>query len=81
MTSFLRDPAVKKFDIIAIQEPWINAYANTTHHSLKDSHILIYPNPVEMKKDDGIKISAEKKTSKSSTRVDMIVWRSFDEET
>ncbi len=50
MTSFLRDSAIKKFDIIAIQKSWINAYANTTHHSLKNSHILIYSNSIEMKK-------------------------------
>ncbi len=51
MTSFLRDSAIKNFDIIAIQESWINAYANTTHHSLKDSHILIYSNSIEIEKD------------------------------
>jgi hypothetical protein len=50
MTSFLRDSAIKKFDIIAIQKSWINAYANTTHHFLKDNHILIYSNSIEMKK-------------------------------
>jgi hypothetical protein len=51
MTLFLRDSTIKKFDIIIIQESWINAYANTTHHSLKDNHILIYSNSIEMKKD------------------------------
>jgi hypothetical protein len=50
MTTFLRDSAVKKFDIIAIQESWINAYANITHHSLKDNHFLFYSDQVEMKK-------------------------------
>jgi hypothetical protein len=50
MTSFLRDSAIKRFDIIAVQKSWINAYANTTHHLLKDNHILIYSNSIEMKK-------------------------------
>ncbi len=50
MTSFLRDSTVKKFDIIAIQESWINVYANIIHHSLKDSHFLFYSNQIEMKK-------------------------------
>jgi hypothetical protein len=50
MTSFLRDSAVKKFDITAVQESWINAYTNITHHSLKDSHFLFYSKFIEMKK-------------------------------
>jgi hypothetical protein len=50
MTSFLRDSTIKKFDIIIIQKSWINAYANTTHHFLKNSHILIYSRSIEMKK-------------------------------
>ncbi len=50
MTSFLRDSTVKKFDIIAVQKSWINAYANITHHLLKDNHFLFYSNQIEMKK-------------------------------
>jgi hypothetical protein len=51
MTSFLRDSAIKNFDIIIIRKSWINIYANTTHHFLKNNHILIYSNSIEMKKD------------------------------
>jgi hypothetical protein len=51
MTSFLRNSAIKNFDIIIIQKSWIDVYANTTHHFLKDNHILIYSNSIEMKKD------------------------------
>jgi hypothetical protein len=50
MTSFLRDSAVKKFDIIAVQESWINAYTNITHHFLKNNHFLFYSDLIEMKK-------------------------------
>jgi hypothetical protein len=50
MTSFLRDSAIKKFDIIAVQKSWINAYANIIHHFLKDNHFLFYSNQIEMKK-------------------------------
>ncbi len=50
MTSFLRDSAIKKFDIIVIQESWINVYANIIHHFLKDNHFLFYSNQIEMKK-------------------------------
>jgi hypothetical protein len=50
MTSFLRDSAIKRFDIIVIQESWINVYANITHQFLKNNHFLFYSNSVEMKK-------------------------------
>jgi hypothetical protein len=50
MTSFLRDSMIKKFDIIIVQESWINAYTNITHHFLKDNHFLFYSNSTEMKK-------------------------------
>jgi hypothetical protein len=48
MTTFLRDSAIKKFDIIVIQKFWINVYANIIHHSLKDNHFLFYSNQIEM---------------------------------
>lgn len=51
MAACLRDPEVKRFDIIAIQKSWKNAYTDTTHHPLKDSHILVYFDPKEVKKD------------------------------
>lgn len=41
---------MKQFDIIAIQEPWLNAYTNTTHNPLKSSHNLIYSDPKQVKK-------------------------------
>ncbi len=50
MISFLRDSVIKKFDIIVVQESWINAYTNITHHSLKNNHFLFYSNSIEMKK-------------------------------
>jgi hypothetical protein len=50
MISFLRDFMIKKFDIIIVQESWINAYTNITHHLLKDSHFLFYSDSIEMKK-------------------------------
>jgi hypothetical protein len=50
MMFFLRDSTVKKFDIIVVQESWINVYANITHHFLKDSHFLLYSNQIEIKK-------------------------------
>ncbi len=50
MTLFLRDSTIKRFDIIAVQKSWINVYINTTHHFLKDNHILIYSTSIEMKK-------------------------------
>jgi hypothetical protein len=50
MTSFLRNSTIKWFDIIIVQESWINVYANITHHFLKDNHFLFYSNSVEIKK-------------------------------
>ncbi|KAJ5901433.1 hypothetical protein N7504_007427 [Penicillium tannophilum] len=43
MAQFLRDPAVLNADIIAIQEPWINPYNDTTHHPAKQTHELLWP--------------------------------------
>ncbi len=31
------------FDIIAIQEPWVNPFMSTTHHPAKDIFHLCYP--------------------------------------
>jgi hypothetical protein len=50
ITFFLRDSTIKKFDIIVIQESWINVYANIIHHFLKDNHFLFYSNQIEIKK-------------------------------
>ncbi len=41
---------IKRFDIIIVQESWINAYTNTTHHFLKNNHFLFYSDSIEMKK-------------------------------
>ncbi|KAI0570491.1 RNase-H domain containing protein [Pyrenophora tritici-repentis] len=43
MASLLRDPGIYDFDIIAIQEPWKNPYATTTHHPAKNKFHLCYP--------------------------------------
>ena len=43
MAQFLRDPAVLAADIIAIQEPWINPYNDSTHHPAKQTHELLWP--------------------------------------
>jgi hypothetical protein len=50
MTSFLRDSTIKRYDIIVVQELWINVYANITHHFLKNNHFLFYSNSVEIEK-------------------------------
>jgi ribonuclease HI len=43
MAPLLRDPAIQKFIILAIQEPWRNPFSNTTHHPISDTYHLIYP--------------------------------------
>ncbi|OOQ82702.1 putative reverse transcriptase [Penicillium brasilianum] len=43
MAQFLRDPEVISADVIAIQEPWENPYKNDTHHPLKQTHELLFP--------------------------------------
>ena len=43
MASLLRDPHIKSYDILAIQEPWRKNFTPTTHHPLKDSFRLYYP--------------------------------------
>jgi hypothetical protein len=50
MTSFLKNLAIKRFDIIVIQKSWINVYANTLHLFLKNTHFLFYSNSIEIKK-------------------------------
>ena len=42
MASLLRDPHIKSYDILPIQEPWQNNFMPTTHHPLKDSFRLYY---------------------------------------
>ncbi|KMU78439.1 hypothetical protein CISG_07443 [Coccidioides immitis RMSCC 3703] len=42
MASLLRDEQVLDFDILAIREPWRNAYHNTTHHPHRHLFNLIY---------------------------------------
>jgi hypothetical protein len=43
MATLLRDPRVHEYDVLAIQEPWWNPYAATTHHPAKDIFQLCYP--------------------------------------
>lgn len=50
MASCLGDPVVKKFDILAIQEPWLNVYTATIHHPIKNTFRLIYSDPEEVNK-------------------------------
>ncbi len=43
MASLLRDPNIKSYDILAIQEPWQNNFTPITHHPLKHSLSQYYP--------------------------------------
>jgi exonuclease III len=43
MASMLRDPRVHEYDILAIQEPWRNPFAATTHHPAKNVFHLCCP--------------------------------------
>ena len=43
MPTLLRDPKIVDFDILAIQEPWVNPFMDTTHHPAKDLFHLCYP--------------------------------------
>lgn len=43
MATLLRDPRVREYDIVAIQEPWRNPFMSTTHHPAKDHFHLCYP--------------------------------------
>lgn len=36
MATLLRDPKIVDFDILAIQEPWVNPFMDTTHQPAKD---------------------------------------------
>lgn len=43
MANLYRDPKIMDFDILAIQEPWVNPFVDTTHHPAKDLFHLCYP--------------------------------------
>ena len=43
MASMLRDPRIHEYDILAIQEPWRNPFAATTHHPSKRVFHLCCP--------------------------------------
>jgi exonuclease III len=43
MASMLRDPRIHEYDILAIQEPWRNPFAATTHHPAKSVFHLCCP--------------------------------------
>ena len=43
MALLLREPNIKSYEILAIEEPWQNNFTSTTHHPLKDSFRLYYP--------------------------------------
>lgn len=43
MASFLRDPKVLEYDIIAIQEPWRHPFLATTHNPIAQRYHLLFP--------------------------------------
>jgi exonuclease III len=43
MASFLRDPKVLEYDILAIQEPWRNRHMATTHNLIAYKYHLLFP--------------------------------------
>jgi len=43
MATLLRDTKIYRHSIIAIQEPWINPFASTTHNPIRDRFELLYP--------------------------------------
>ena len=43
MAPLLRDPNTWGYDVLAIQEPWINPFTPTTHHPVRDRFHLAYP--------------------------------------
>lgn len=43
MATLLQDPKIKDFNILAIQEPQVNTFIDTTHHPAKDHFYLYYP--------------------------------------
>jgi ribonuclease HI len=43
MASFLRDPKVLEYDILAIQEPWRNKHMATTHNPVAQNYHLLFP--------------------------------------
>lgn len=43
MATLLRDERIREYDILAIQEPWRNPFASTTHHPAKENFHLCYP--------------------------------------
>ena len=54
MASLLRDPCIKSYNILAIQEPWRNYFTPTTHHPLKDSFRMYYPRLDNLEKKAGV---------------------------
>jgi hypothetical protein len=42
MASFLRDPKVLEYDILAIQEPWRNQHMATTHNPVAQKYHLLF---------------------------------------
>jgi hypothetical protein len=43
MATLLRDQAILKYDIVAIQEPWRNPFMSTTHNPIPDSFHQCFP--------------------------------------
>ncbi len=43
MASLLRDPSIREYDILAIQEPWRNPFMSTTHNPIPEYFHLHFP--------------------------------------
>ncbi len=54
MALLLKDPNIKSYNILAIQEPWRNNFTPTTHHLLKDSFRLYNPGLDNLKEKSGV---------------------------
>ena len=52
MATLLRDTKIYRHSIIAIQEPWINPFASTTHNPIRDRFELLYPEAAVTKEAD-----------------------------
>ncbi len=59
MASLLRDPHIKSYDILAIQEPEQNNFMPTKHHHLKDSFRMYYPRLDNLEEKDKVSCFCE----------------------
>src|ERR1700684_4177489 len=47
MAALLRDPQVLQFDVIAIQEPWLNSFDRSRTHNPTQGRFFVYMNTTE----------------------------------